>query len=156
MLEKGQKIWPFSKMSKPNSSFLNIFQNSFWIELHAPFLPYFDTQHFIFGEKNIYFTGVPGINKITRIKLFVSYTSDSKGLTGHVKIFPTGTEVSGSRISDALLLHEIRLVLASPATGSYRISGQTLRILKVMSVGTDICCNCRNEIKIFVLIHNVC
>ena len=46
-LKKGLKIWPCLKMSKPNSSYMNIFKNSFRTEFHASFLPSSDTHHFI-------------------------------------------------------------------------------------------------------------
>ena len=44
---------PFSKMSKPKSSLLNIFQNAFRNELHAPFYPIF-TLYFIVKKKIIH------------------------------------------------------------------------------------------------------
>ena len=44
---KKASIFDLSKMSKPKSSFLNSFNNSFRNKLQWPFLPYFDTQHSI-------------------------------------------------------------------------------------------------------------
>ena len=57
--KKGFKIWPFSKMYKPKSSFLTIFQK-FLQKL--PFLPYFDTQHLIYEILIflLFFVGGPG------------------------------------------------------------------------------------------------
>ena len=51
-------------------TFLNIFQNSFRNELHASFLPYYDTQHLIY--KNSYFVrrGVPWYLKIISTRVY--------------------------------------------------------------------------------------
>ena len=46
-LEKGLQISPFSKMSKPNSLFLNIFQIFLQKLTPRTLLPYFDTKHSI-------------------------------------------------------------------------------------------------------------
>ena len=53
--DKRLEMWPFSKLSIPKSSILNLFQNPFRNELHAPFYPILiaNTKTKFFGKKQI-------------------------------------------------------------------------------------------------------
>ena len=67
---KGLKIRPFSKMSKPKSSFLNISKNSFINELQSLFLSYLNTQHSICEIFNFLLFACRGGPKMISKKLF--------------------------------------------------------------------------------------
>jgi len=61
-LKKASKFGLKKKI--PKSSFLNILKNSLRNELHAPFLPYFDTQHSICEIFTLLLSVCRGVPKI--------------------------------------------------------------------------------------------